>query len=217
VNRLLRLQDAVESVELHGFRDPRTRARRGLPELFRWTIVAELFDSNSEERETRKLVLVALSLLVSASLAMAQSKIDTKWHCSKPTDQKIDVGDVPDHTFWIGEGPCDATSSTGDLKEKSGHFAEFHDAWKASFSFHGYYNATAEDGDKVYYTYEGSGSSDPTKPISNKWKIVRGSGKLKGIKGSGSCSGKVNDDGSDDLTCTGTYSMGVAKTEKMSK
>jgi hypothetical protein len=165
----------------------------------------------------RKLMLVALSLSLSASVAMAQSKIDTKWHCSKPTDQKIDVGDVPDHIFWIGEGPCDANSSTGDLKEKSGHFAEFHDAWKASFNFHGYYNATTEDGDKVYYTYEGSGSPDPTKPISNKWKIVRGSGKLKGIKGSGSCSGKVNDDGSDDLTCTGTYSMGVAKTEKMSK
>jgi hypothetical protein len=164
----------------------------------------------------RKLLLVVCSLLVSASVATAQSKIDTKWHCSKPSgDQKVDVGDVPDHSYWIGQGTCDAASSDGDLKEKSGHYTEFHDVWKASFTFHGYYNATMDDGDKVYYKYEGTGSTDPAKPISNKWKVVNGTGKYKGIKGSGSCSGKLNADGSDDITCTGTYSMGMAKMGKM--
>jgi hypothetical protein len=74
-----------------------------------------------------------------------------------------------------------------------------------------------ENGDKIYYTYEGSNSTDTTKPISNKWKVVSGTGKYKGIKGSGSCSGKMNADGSDDITCTGTYSMGMAKMDKMSK
>lgn len=165
----------------------------------------------------RKLLLFALSLLVSASVAVAQNKIETKWHCSKPTGQQLEVGDVPDHVYWIGQGTCEATSSSGDLKDKSGSFTEFHDQWKASFNFHGYYNETTEDGDKVYYTYEGTGSPDPSKPIANKWKVVRGSGKLKGIKGSGSCSGKLNDDGSDDITCTGTYSIGMAKMDKMSK
>jgi hypothetical protein len=166
----------------------------------------------------RNFVLVVLSIAVSGSVATAQSKIDTKWHCTKPTgEQKLDVGDVPDHVYWIGQGSCEATSSTGDLKEKSGNFTEFHDAWKASFNFHGYYNETTEDGDKIYYTYEGSGSPDPSKPIANKWKIVRGAGKYKGIKGSGSCSGKMNADGSDDITCTGTYSMAMGKMDKMSK
>lgn len=157
----------------------------------------------------RKLPLFAFSLLVCSSLTMAQSKIDTKWHCSKPTeDQKLEVGDVPDHTYSLGQGTCDATESTGDLKEKSGHYTEVHDAWKASLNVHGYYNATMDDGDKVYYAYEASNSTDPTKPVSNKWKIVRGTGKYKGIKGSGGCTGKLNSDGSDDLTCTGTYSIG---------
>jgi len=164
----------------------------------------------------RKLLLVVLALLVSGSIAMAQSKVDTKWHCSKAaTEQKLDVGDVPDHIFWIGQGTCEATASTGDLKEKSGQYTEFHDAWKARFTFHGYYNATTESGDKALYTYEGSASTDIAKPAANKWKIVGGTGKNKGIKGSGSCAGKVNADGSADWECTGTYSMGKMDMGKM--
>jgi hypothetical protein len=160
----------------------------------------------------RKFLLVAWALLVSGSIAMAQDKVDTKWHCSKAaTEHKLDVGDAPDHIYWIGQGTCDSTSSSGELKEKSGQYTEFHDARKASFNFHGYFNSTTDDGDKVLYTYEGSASTDIAKPAANKWKIVSGTGKHKGIKGSGSCAGKVNADGTADWECTGTYSMGMAK------
>ncbi|MBZ5614109.1 MAG: hypothetical protein LAO23_08895 [Acidobacteriia bacterium] len=166
----------------------------------------------------RKLLLVALAALLCVSVAMAQSKVDTKWHCSKAaTAHTLDVGDAPDHTYYIGQGKCDATSSTGDLKEKAGQYTEFHDAWKASFNFHGHYNATMDDGDKVNYTYEGSTSTDITKPLANKWKIVGGTGKHKGIKGSGSCAGKQNADGSADWECTGTYSLAAGKMDKMDK
>jgi hypothetical protein len=166
----------------------------------------------------RKLLLVGISLSVFASAALAQSKVDTKWHCSKAaTEHKLDAGDVPDHSLWIGQGACEATATDGDLKEKTGAYTEFHDQWKASFNFHGYYNATTDNGDQIHYTYEGSASTDIAKPAANKWKIVSGTGKHKGIKGSGSCAGKVNADGSADWTCTGTYSMGMAKMDKMSK
>ncbi len=160
----------------------------------------------------RKLVLFALASLVCGSIAMAQTKIDTKWHCAKAsTEHKLDIGDAPDHIYWIGQGSCEATASEGGLKEKSGLYTEFHDQWKASFNFRGYYDATAEGGDKVHYTYEGSGSTDVSKPTANKWKIIGGTGKLKGIKGSGTCAGKNNADGSADLECTGTISMGMGK------
>jgi len=155
----------------------------------------------------RKLLLIALALLVSGSVAMAQSKVDTKWHCEKPAaDHKFDVGDVPDHTYWIGQGTCSATSSDSGFKEKSAQYTEFQEVWKASYNNHGRFNVTTDSGDKVYYTYEGSAPTDIAKPASNKWKIVSGTGKYKSIKGSGTCSGNRGADASD-WACTGTYSI----------
>jgi hypothetical protein len=158
-----------------------------------------------------KVLVVAVSLSAFASVALAQNKVDTKWHCSKAaTEHKLDVGDAPDHSYVIAQGSCEATASDGDLKEKSGAYTEFRDAWKESFTFHGRYNATTDNGDKVYYTYEGTAYSDSTKPVANKWKLVSGTGKHKGVKGTGSCAGKMNADGSVDWTCTGTVS-GMSK------
>jgi hypothetical protein len=157
----------------------------------------------------RKLLLVALSLLVSGSVAMAQSKVATKWHCEKPAaDHKLDVGDMPDHSYGIAQGPCNATSSDSGFKEKSAEYTEFQENWQASFNNHGRFNVTMDNGDKVYYTYEGSGPTDITKPATNKFKILSGTGKYKGIKGSGACSGDRTADGTSDWTCTGTYSIG---------
>jgi hypothetical protein len=163
-----------------------------------------------------KLALIALAVVSCATVAMAQTKMDTKWHCSKAaTEHKIEVGDAPDHLYWIGQGTCEATGS--ELKEKTGVYTEFHDQWKTTFNFHGYFISTTESGEKVHYTYEGSGSTDPAKPTSNKWKIVGATGKLKGSKGSGSCSGKLGADGSNDTECTGTYTMGMGKMDSMDK
>jgi hypothetical protein len=157
----------------------------------------------------RKLLLVTLCLLVSGSAAMAQNKVDTKWHCLKQSaDHKFDVGDVPDHSYMILQGTCNATSSDTGFAEKTGDYTEFREIWKASMSLHGRFNVTMDNKDKVYYTYESSVSTDITKLGSNKWKILSGTGKYKGIKGSGTCSGKYNADGSSDFGCTGTYSIG---------
>ena len=157
----------------------------------------------------RKLLFVAFSLLVFASAAMAQNRVDTKWHCPKPSaDHSFAVGDVADHSYMILQGTCTATSSDSGFAEKTGDYTEFREMWKASFSLHGRFSATMDNGDKVYYTYQGSASTDITKPASNKWKIHRGTGKYKGIKGSGTCSGTRHADGSSEWECTGTYSLG---------
>jgi hypothetical protein len=154
----------------------------------------------------RKLLFVAICLPLFASLAMAQSKLETKWHCGKPTaEHKFDVGDVADHAYAIMQGTCNATSSNSG--EKMGAYTEFQEVWKDSFTNHGRFNVTMDDGDKTYYTYEGTGSPGK-KTASNKWKIVSGTGKHKGIKGSGACSGTLLDDGGSDWVCTGTFSMG---------
>lgn len=156
----------------------------------------------------RKMAFVAFCLVVLGTAGIAQ-KIDTKWHCSKPTaNPSFDVGDTAGHSFALAQGTCSATSGTSG--EKSGAYTEFDEIWKASMTGHGRYNVTMDNGDMVYYTYDTSGPMDPKKPESNKWKIVSGTGKHKGAKGSGTCSGKRNEDGSSDWECMGTTAMGAA-------
>ena len=157
----------------------------------------------------RKLLFVACSLLVFGSITMAQSKVDTKWQCPiEPVSHTFDVGDVPDHSYVILQRTCTAVASDSGYAEKTGVATEFREIWKASANFHGRFNVAMDNGDKVYYTYEGSASTDITKPVSWKGKILSGTGKYKGIKGSVTCSGKSNADSSFDAECTGTYSIG---------
>ena len=123
----------------------------------------------------RKLLFVACSLLVFGSVTMAQGKVDTKWHCPKElVSHKLDVGDVPGHSYMILQGTCNATASDSGFVEKSNEWTEFQEIWIASINFHGRMNATMDNGDKVYYTYGVSMPIDITKPISEKWKILSG-------------------------------------------
>jgi hypothetical protein len=154
----------------------------------------------------RKLLVIAMCLVVLSSLVMAQSKLETKWHCGKSAAEKsFDVGDVAGHSYAIAQGTCDATSSSNG--EKMGAYTEFEEIWKASVRANGRFNVTTDNGDKTYYTYQANG--DPTqKTVSETWKIVSGTGNHTGAKGSGTCTGKLNDDGSSDWNCTGTISAG---------
>jgi hypothetical protein len=75
--------------------------------------------------------------------------------------------------------------------------------WKSIFKTRGRMIVTMENGDKLYHSYEAVG--DPAKnTVAEKWKITGGTGKYKSVQGSGTCTGKLNDDGSSDWDCTGT-------------
>jgi hypothetical protein len=160
----------------------------------------------------RNPMLVVLCLLA-VSFAMAQTKIDTKWTCAKPAENpKFDAGDAPGHSYGLAKGACDATS--GNSGEKSGAYAEIQEEWKNSMKTHGTFDVTMDNGDMVYYTYDITGSLDMKKPLMNKWKIVNGTGKHKGAKGMGSCSGTMNADQSSSWVCTGSVTMGGMAKEK---
>jgi hypothetical protein len=151
----------------------------------------------------RHLFLLAFCLFALTVLAAAQDKIESKWNCSKPSDNKsFDVGDMPDHSYVLAQGTCTATSSNSG--EKSGQYTEFQDVWKTKFTNHGRFVVTTDNGDKLTYNYSGSGPADTKKPVANKWNIVDGTGTHKGMKASGGCTGERHDDGSSDWTCSGT-------------
>ena len=158
----------------------------------------------------RKLFLVVCSVILFASVAAAQGKVANQWKCPKPAgDHHIDVGDQPGHAFMIEQIKC--TAAKGEIagvKEKEGTGTEFHDVMGDKDSHHGIFVETMANGDKITYTYEGSGTmkNGQFQSGSNKWSATSGTGKFKGIKASGTCTAKGNPDGSAVFDCTGTYS-----------
>jgi hypothetical protein len=157
----------------------------------------------------RQIVWVASALLVFPSTGLAQNRVDTKWHCPRLlVVHSVAVGDVPNHNYTIIQGSCKATASEANFPETDSDYTEFQEMLNTSVRVHGHLNVTMKNGDRVYYSYEGSFSTDVTKPFSQRWKVEGGTGRYKYIDGSGTCSGLVHADGTGDMECIGRVSIG---------
>lgn len=160
----------------------------------------------------RKLVLLANLVCLCATLAMAQSKVASEWKCGKPEGiHPLEVGDQPSHSYSTYQIKC--TAAKGEIagvKEKEGTATEFSEVTGDKSSGHGIFVETLASGDKLYisYTVTAGFKKGQMQSASNKWQTTGGTGKLKGSKGSGSCTGKPNPDGTTTFTCTGTNSVG---------
>lgn len=168
----------------------------------------------------RRVVFIAvLCLVVSGAVVLAQtgaapaaSKVEATWNCAPPNPVHIlPVGDQPDHAYGVQQGKC--TASKGELageKDKEGASTEFMEARGTAATGRGVFIATMANGDKVNYSYTFTGTSTKDNKFqsgSNKWTMTGGTGKFTGIKGSGTCKGKGNADGSATFDCVGTYTM----------
>ena len=78
---------------------------------------------------------------------------------------------------------------------------------------HGIFVETLESGDTVSYKYQMTSTTKDkiVQAASDTWTITGGTGKLKGIKGSGTCKGKGDAAGALSLDCMGKYTMAMAK------
>jgi hypothetical protein len=159
----------------------------------------------------RQLLRLVFVFFVFAPLAMAQGKVDSQWNCPKATvAHNLDVGDRPSHSYTISQGTCTAAKSEIEgVKEKEGASTQFSEASGSSNNWHGVFIVTMENGDKLHYSYSGKGTAKDGQLQSgtNTWSIVAGTGKFKGAKGKGTCTGKGNADGSAVWDCTGTYTL----------
>jgi hypothetical protein len=150
--------------------------------------------------------LLALALCMAGSVAGAQN-VNVTWHCApmgKPT--ALPVGDMPGHAYVLEQVKC--TTQKGSIygvAEKEGVATEFADAMGDNAKGHGEFIETLSNGDKLHYTYTLTSVSKGGKPVSgaNKWSVVGGTGKFMAAKGSGSCKGVANPDGSADYACSG--------------
>jgi hypothetical protein len=161
----------------------------------------------------RNLFLVLCALCLSASVAAAQSKIDSQWNCSKPSDaHSIDVGDHAGHTYAVAKFTCTAAKGEIEgLQEKEGTGTEFEEIKGNSLHGHGVFVETVSNGDKLFVSYQPMATfkDGQMESAGNTWVITDGTGKFKGIKGKGGCKGKANADGTSTYDCSGEYTLGT--------
>ena len=161
----------------------------------------------------RRLLLFGAVFLLTIPGVLAQGKtaLSTSWTCA--TVEPVHTIAVPgqaDHAYSLYQVKCTATKGEiAGVKQKEGIATEFGEAMGSAGKSHGIFVETLASGDTATYDFQSTSTmkNKIVESASNTWTITSGTGKLKGIKGSGSCKGKGNADGSLRLDCTGRYAM----------
>jgi hypothetical protein len=149
--------------------------------------------------------------------APAQTKMSMSGKCGKPDVlQNIPAGDSASHVFTLGQGKCATKGEVGGAASKEGAFSEHGDVSGNRGKVWGVYVEVFDSGDKIFYTYQATNILKDGAFVSggNKYQITGGTGKMKGIKGSGTCKTNGTADGGLEYTCTGEYTLGGAALAK---
>jgi hypothetical protein len=150
-------------------------------------------------------------------MASAQTKTTMSGKCAKAdVQQSIPAGDQQGHAFTLAQGKCTVTGDVAGAAGKDGAYSEHGDITATHMKNWGVYTVTFDNGDKIYYNYQGMGTMKGSafQGGTNKYQIASGTGKMKGLKGSGSCKLTGNSDGTLDYSCTGEYTSGDAAMAK---
>jgi hypothetical protein len=152
----------------------------------------------------------ALFALVVAT-ATAQTKMSLSGKCGKPdVQQNIPAGDAASHVFVLAQGKCETKGEVGGAASKEGAFSEHGEVTGNRSKVSGVYVETFDSGDKIFYIYQNNVTLKDGTPQTGqgKYQIASGTGKMKGIKGSGTCKHTGNAGGGIDYSCTGEYTLG---------
>ncbi len=152
------------------------------------------------------------------AMTPAQPNPTTSGKCGKPdVQQSIPAGDREGHAFALAQGKCATKGEVGGAQSKEGVFSEHQEISGSHVKVWGVYVETFDSGDKIFYTYQATGTvKDGAFSGGNKYQVTGGTGKMKGIMGSGTCKNTGTADGGGEYTCTGEYKLaGAAPTKKM--
>ncbi len=162
-----------------------------------------------------KLKIMATFLIVFAltTVASAQTKISGSQRCAKAdVEHSIQVGDTPNHSFVISQAKCTWTKPLefAGIQDKEGIDTDFAEISGNTSRARGYEVDTLANGDRVSFRYQATMTLKDGVPQSGepKWTLFGGTGKLKGIKGKGSCKlTSAAPDGSITWDCEGEYEL----------
>lgn len=143
-----------------------------------------------------RLGMIAIMIFSSAALALAQTRVAGTVECSGPEHIHVmHLSDHANHFFVLSQGKCHwtkpididgehtQTDQATVSKEVRGNHARVR----------GYVTETTAAGDKFSYRIVGRQVLDHGKTVSEhgRWTIVSGTGKLKGLRGKGTYTGKL--------------------------
>jgi hypothetical protein len=158
----------------------------------------------------RKVMLLAGLFILLTSLALAQTKISGSLKCGKDTaEHMLPVGDNPNHSFGLTQGNCTWTKAwkIDGVAAKGGTGTATVDTNGDVSKSSGVYVDDMENGDKAiyHYSFTATKKGDQAQISGHHWQLVSGTGKLKGVKGQGTCKATPTADGGADYECMGTY------------
>jgi hypothetical protein len=154
-------------------------------------------------------IAAGLCLLLFVTLAQGQTKISGIAQCGKPDiQQTVDVPDHPGHSLSISQSKCTWTKpmDVAGIQNKDGVTSSTQDIHGNSATTHGYYVDNMANGDKAYVRFQDT-TSVKEGTADGKWSYTGGTGKLKGIKGSGTYKAKGAPDGSVSFDVEGEYTL----------
>lgn len=162
-----------------------------------------------------KLLCTCLVFAVAVAVASAQTKYTFSGKCAKPDNpQSIPAGDKDGHMFVVEQGKCTTDKGgLGGANSKGGEFSEHGELMGNRLKVSGVYVETYDNGDKVFYDYQGASTTKDGALVSgtNTWRLTGGTGKMKGVKGTGSCKFTPGEDGGLNYSCTGEATLAAAK------
>ena len=162
-----------------------------------------------------KLLCTCFVFAVLATVASAQTKYTFSGKCAKADNaQSIPAGDKDGHVFMVQTGKCTTDKGAlGEAKSKDGVYSEHDDVMGNHLKAWGVYVETYDNGDKIFYDYQGSSTTKDGALVSgsNTWHLAGGTGKMKGIKGTGGCKLTPGDAGGLNYACSGEYTVAAAK------
>ena len=164
----------------------------------------------------RKVILVPALLCGMVVIAGAQTKISGKLTCAKPSVSQM--GGDGSQMIMFQKANCNwATPFTID-GSKPGPTVDVSigDMTGSVARNHGYSTTVMDNGDTTIVRYEGAMQmkKDRSGTLKGTWRYVRGTGKFRGISGSGSYKGEGAADGSAWADISGHYSLGKGKAKK---
>jgi len=149
-------------------------------------------------------------------IAGAQTKITGKLTCAKPSVSQMG-GDGSQMIMFQRANCTWATPFTID-GSKPGPTVDVSigDMTGSTARNHGYSTTVMDNGDTTVVRYEGAMQmkKDRSGTLKGTWRYVRGTGKFRGISGSGSYKGEGAADGSAWADISGHYSLGKGKAKK---